>query len=151
MRFAARLGILAVFILVVSAVAHAQPRYAFNTTYFDDNGNEVGYHWNNCVSQSWGGTSSSNATVQYGEECFVEPTPFSCSDEGMTTIGSCEVSQWCVTQGYYMSYMSHNATDCEGNCYQGWCFTKSRVRRSKPTLTAVLNAKFWELLAVMRR
>lgn len=165
-------GIAFVLLLAVAGSSQAQQRYEFYTTYYDENGDQIGYHWSNCVSQGWGGSGSSNYVAEFGAPCFLEAPPFSCSGEGLTTIGSCESSQWCVSSGYALSFNSDMVANCGGVCKYGegpgasgslWCSTCWRgtgscptkatrpERKRPPVLTAAIDAKGWEIFAVLRQ
>src|SRR4051794_7735961 len=90
-------------LLLMALPAFALPDHAVYTTYYDEDGNEVGGFNVFCGGghSSWGVTTDSFVQV-IGEACYVAE-PLTCSDVGLSSIGSCEVNNWCVSDGYAMS------------------------------------------------
>jgi hypothetical protein len=93
--------------------ATALPDQSQFTTYFDANGNEIGWRSISCLGHwsSSGDTSGDNFTVEY-EVCNSNVEPITCSDVGLTTVGSC--TDWCVSSGYATAYNSFLVPDCGG-------------------------------------
>ena len=107
-------------ILLAAVPVFALPDYPTWTTYYDEDGEEVGGFAMFCNGghNSWG-TTTDNFVQEIGERCnnFVEP--IGCGDMGLSTIGSCPVSSWCVSDGYAMSYSFDMVPDCGGMCSCG--------------------------------
>jgi hypothetical protein len=102
---------------VFDVFAAARPSYAIITTYFDANGNEVGWTLVNCNLQrsTSGDTSGDIYTVEFVDCGYNNLQPITCSDAGVgsTSVGSC--SNWCVSDGYALSYELNLVPDCYGN------------------------------------
>ena len=159
MKLAARFGILGLFLLMWSAAVYADDvRHEVYIEYYNDQGEAVGYFFFNCNGgHGTGGTQTDSYVVTVGQACEPEAT-FSCGDVGLTSISGCGTSGWCVSQSYAYSFSMDKATNCYGVCLYGEypCYgnqVKYRLRPQprRPLLTAALNAKLWEILAVFHR
>ena len=96
-----------------SLSAFALPDYPVYTTYYDEEGCEVGYRSLNCAGQwSSSGTTTDNYVVEYGEQCHNEVELITCQDVGLTTIENWP-SNFCVTEGFRLWFCSN---------YPGACF-----------------------------
>jgi len=119
MKFPVRLGSVALFILMSSSALYAQPRYESYGEFYDDNGNSVGYFFLNCNGgHGFGGTQTANFVMVYSVECEPQPT-FSCDSVGLVSIGDCQGSGWCVSEGYALSFLADTVMDCHGRCFYG--------------------------------
>lgn len=91
-----------------------RPERPHETIYYDSAGNEIGWIYLTCLGsfRANGDTSGDIFTVTYGEPCMDTLEPIVCSDVGLTSVGSC--SDWCVSEGYALSYELNLVPDCGG-------------------------------------
>jgi len=106
--------------IVLSAVpALALPDYATHTWYYDENGNEVGSFYLSCSGWSSSSGVTTDSYVMVATQQCQNAEPIVCSDVGLTTINSCPSSNWCVSDGYAISYGNDVVPDCQGVCLCG--------------------------------
>ena len=160
--------------VAVAASLHANPDYAQDAWYYDEEGNVIGWFSVSCTGgpSSGGDIYGDIYEVITGEACTDPPaTLLTCSQQGLSTLSGCG-NYWCYSASYVMSFNADMVYACDGictlgegpgatglnycsSCYKGTgvCPARGRSRpkrRVRPTLRAALDAKMLEILAPLR-
>jgi len=95
-----------------SLSAFALPDYPFWTTYYDEEGCEVGYRTLNCAGQwSNSGTMTNIFMTEYGEPCHTEVELYTCEDFYLESFPG-EGFPACYSEGYVFFHCMEHPLDC---------------------------------------
>ena len=162
--------LLSAVLLAAATAVYANPDYSQDIWYYDSQGNNIGWYTIDCNGQHYSGGSTSDDYEVVTIPCQSWVPWMSCNDQGLNTLSGCE--NWCYSAGYVMSYNYDMVSKCDGICKfnegpgnppnsglycptcwknTGSCPTAFRPKRpQRPTLTAALDAKMWEILTHLR-
>jgi hypothetical protein len=159
-------------LLAIAAGVRANPDFAQDVWYYDEEGNVIGWYSVTCSGIYSDGDTSDIYEVITGGSCAEPPVTMpTCGQQGLYTLSGCG-DYYCYSQSYVMSFNSDMVYNCVGICSGGegpgaggnkWCNTcykgtgscptagPSRPKRKpRPTLRAALDAKLLEILAPLR-
>jgi hypothetical protein len=159
----------AIIVLLLTASAYALPDASQDIWYYDSQGNVIGWWSLTCSGQQYSGGTTSEVYELFTMPCETTE-PIMCSEIGMQSLSGCG-DTWCYSSGYVMSFNNDMVGNCQGLCKFGegpgasgnmWCSSCWKNTGSCPakgkggwkapsTLTAAVQSKMWEVLALLRR